>query len=59
MGGTNADFEAPTISELKKMTQEWTRLQREAGFEVHHGWNRDRVQKTEDGTYRISVHAHT
>ena len=58
MGGITEYIEAPTIAELEKKTQKWARRAREIGMEVHSGWNRERVEKTETG-YRIRVHAHT
>ncbi len=59
MGGIFETIEAPTITELRRRTQEWTRKIRESdSMEVHWGWNRDRVEQTETG-YQITVHAHS
>ena len=58
MGGVVDHIEALTITELRKKTRAWARKRREGGSVVHHGWQRDQVEKTKRG-YRIRVHAYT
>lgn len=58
MGGARNTIEAETIKELEQETREWLRPARERGWDVRLGYNRDRVEETEDG-YKIEVWVHT
>jgi hypothetical protein len=59
MGGQMHIVEAQTIKELERKAREWTRQAREGGLEdIRLGWDRSRVEKTEEG-YRIELWAHT
>ena len=58
MGGMNAFVEAPTITELMRKVQETAAEMRKQGMTVHHHWDPDKVEKT-DNAFRFWVHAHS
>lgn len=59
MAGVTKVVTAKTKTALKKECQKWQRQAREAGMDIHLGYDDSRIQKTDDGEYAILLRAHS